>query len=98
MKKFFIVLGFCVLGLNFAPTAEAAHFSVSIGGMPGVMVVDNCGYVGYSGYGMPYYSSGFYYHGHGHRYHGHHHPPKPHHPPMHGGGRPSSHHGPHGYR
>lgn len=95
MKKFFLVLGLCLLGLNFSPSAQASNFTISIGGMPGMMLVDNCGGCRYSTYSMPYYGSGFYF-STGHRYYGHGGPRHHHHDrPHHGGGHHSSHHGPH---
>ena len=96
MKKFFLVLGLCVFGMNFSPSAEAANFSLSIGGMPGVMVFDSYGHYGYSLCGSPCYGGGFYY-GTGHHYYGHGRPRHHHHHRPHHGGRPHpSHHGPHG--
>ena len=96
MKKLFIVLSFCVLGLSFSPSAEAAQVSVSIGGMPGMMLVDNCGY--YSGFGMPYCGISFYF-STSNRYYGPAHHPRSHHHHghgYHGGVHKPSHHGPHG--
>lgn len=97
MKKFLFILGFCALGIGFAPSAEAANFSVSIGGVPPVMVYG--GGPGYysTSYSIPFYGTGFYYSsGHHYRHCRPHHSHFSHRPPRHHGGHHGGPHGRHG--